>query len=300
MRVTDLVFCFPPIILAMAIAAALGIGTRNTVIAMLVVWWPKFARLARSLVHRPALAGIRRGRASSALARHTSCSARSCRTRSARWSCWSRSISATPSWCSPACRSSASAWCRRPPEWGSMVSEGRELVEQWWVATFPGSRHPDRGDRLQLRGRRPARLARSQHASDEAMTMHDIAHRIRLRRQKRAIAGRSCRCATCAPGSSPMPAWCARSMASASRSAAARRWASSANPAPARASPRKSIMSLLEEPARIVERLDSVPRPRDRDADRGRAARNPRRRDRHGLPGPDDLAQSGAAHRAPA
>ena len=50
MRTTDLIFCFPPIILAMAIAAALGIGTRNTVIAMLVVWWPKFARLARSLV----------------------------------------------------------------------------------------------------------------------------------------------------------------------------------------------------------------------------------------------------------
>ena len=27
-----------------------------------------------------------------------------------------------------------------PPtaEWGSMVSEGRELVNQWWVATFPG------------------------------------------------------------------------------------------------------------------------------------------------------------------
>ena len=50
MRATDLMFCFPPIILAMAIAAALGIGTRNTVIAMLVVWWPKFTRLARSLV----------------------------------------------------------------------------------------------------------------------------------------------------------------------------------------------------------------------------------------------------------
>ncbi len=24
------------------------------------------------------------------------------------------------------------------PEWGSMVAEGRELVGQWWVATFPG------------------------------------------------------------------------------------------------------------------------------------------------------------------
>ena len=50
MRLTDLVLCFPPIILAMAIAAALGIGTTNTIIAMLVVWWPKFARLSRSLV----------------------------------------------------------------------------------------------------------------------------------------------------------------------------------------------------------------------------------------------------------
>ena len=50
MRLTDLVLCFPPIILAMAIAAALGIGTTNTIIAMLIVWWPKYARLARSLV----------------------------------------------------------------------------------------------------------------------------------------------------------------------------------------------------------------------------------------------------------
>ena len=24
------------------------------------------------------------------------------------------------------------------PEWGSMVAEGRELIEQWWVAAFPG------------------------------------------------------------------------------------------------------------------------------------------------------------------
>ena len=61
MRLTDLVLCFPPIILAMAIAAALGIGTTNTIIAMLVVWWPKFARLARSLVIVQRVAGIRRG-----------------------------------------------------------------------------------------------------------------------------------------------------------------------------------------------------------------------------------------------
>ena len=47
------------------------------------------------------------------------------------------------------------------PEWGSMVSEGRELIEQWWVAAFPGLRHPDRGARLQFPRRRHPRLARS-------------------------------------------------------------------------------------------------------------------------------------------
>jgi len=24
------------------------------------------------------------------------------------------------------------------PEWGAMVSEGRELVDQWWISTAPG------------------------------------------------------------------------------------------------------------------------------------------------------------------
>lgn len=50
MRLTDVVMCFPPMILALAIAAALGIGVGNTILAMLVVWWPKFARLSRSVV----------------------------------------------------------------------------------------------------------------------------------------------------------------------------------------------------------------------------------------------------------
>ncbi|MBN8890461.1 MAG: D-ala-D-ala transporter subunit [Rhodospirillales bacterium 70-18] len=138
MRLTDLVFCFPPIILAMAIAAALGIGTVNTVIAMLVVWWPKFARLARSLVITQ---------------------------RSMEYVEAAQSVGFGP----------AHILVRQilpnavgplvvlltldvgnailvfaglsflglgvvPPtaEWGAMVAEGRELVQQWWVATFPG------------------------------------------------------------------------------------------------------------------------------------------------------------------
>ena len=138
MRVTDLVFCFPPIILAMAIAAALGIGTRNTVIAMLVVWWPKFARLARSLVIGQ---------------------------RSAEYVAAAQAIGfgpthilfrqIVPNAIGPlivlvtldlgnailvfAGLSFLGLGVVPPtPEWGSMVSEGRELVNQWWVATFPG------------------------------------------------------------------------------------------------------------------------------------------------------------------
>lgn len=138
MRATDLMFCFPPIILAMAIAAALGIGTRNTVIAMLVVWWPKFARLSRSLVLG------QRSLEYVAAARTVGFS---------RSHILFREI--LPNAVGPlvvlitldlgnailvfAGLSFLGLGVVPPtPEWGSMVSEGRELVAQWWVATFPG------------------------------------------------------------------------------------------------------------------------------------------------------------------
>jgi peptide/nickel transport system permease protein len=138
MRLNDLVLCFPPIILALAIAAALGIGTFNTMVAMLVVWWPKFARLAHSLVlvqrsqeyvEAAIVMGFGPGRI---LLRHI-----------------------IPNSIGPlivlvtldlgnaimtfAGLSFLGLGVVPPtPEWGSMVAEGRELVAQWWVATFPG------------------------------------------------------------------------------------------------------------------------------------------------------------------
>ncbi len=138
MRATDLMFCFPPIILAMAIAAALGIGTRNTVIAMLVVWWPKFARLARSLVIS------QRSQEYVAAARAVGFGPAHILLRQI-----------IPNSVGPlivlvtldlgnailvfAGLSFLGLGVVPPtPEWGSMVSEGRELVSQWWVATFPG------------------------------------------------------------------------------------------------------------------------------------------------------------------
>ena len=50
MRIADVVFAFPTIILAMVIAAALGPSLFNAVIAMLLVSWPAYARVTRSLV----------------------------------------------------------------------------------------------------------------------------------------------------------------------------------------------------------------------------------------------------------
>lgn len=52
MRATDLFFAFPPLVLAMAITAALGPSLVNAVIAAIVVWWPTYARLVRGEVLR--------------------------------------------------------------------------------------------------------------------------------------------------------------------------------------------------------------------------------------------------------
>lgn len=50
MRAADLVFAFPGIILAMAIAAALGPSVQNAVIAAAISWWPAYSRAVRSIV----------------------------------------------------------------------------------------------------------------------------------------------------------------------------------------------------------------------------------------------------------
>ncbi len=50
MRFADMMIAFPGLVLAIAVAGILGASTRNAVIAITIVTWPKYARLARSLV----------------------------------------------------------------------------------------------------------------------------------------------------------------------------------------------------------------------------------------------------------
>ena len=48
MRITDVFLAFPPLLLAIAIAAALGPSFSNTMIAIAITWWPWYARLVRA------------------------------------------------------------------------------------------------------------------------------------------------------------------------------------------------------------------------------------------------------------
>ena len=52
MRLADMMLAFPGIVLAIAIAGILGGSVVNTILALLVVSWAKYARLVRSLVLR--------------------------------------------------------------------------------------------------------------------------------------------------------------------------------------------------------------------------------------------------------
>lgn len=47
MRITDVFFGLPALVLAMAIAIALGPGIRNMTFVLMIIWWPTYARLAR-------------------------------------------------------------------------------------------------------------------------------------------------------------------------------------------------------------------------------------------------------------
>ena len=50
MRIADMFLSFPPLLLAMAIAAFLGPSLQNAIIALIISWWPWYTRLIRGQV----------------------------------------------------------------------------------------------------------------------------------------------------------------------------------------------------------------------------------------------------------
>jgi peptide/nickel transport system permease protein len=139
MRATDLMLAFPTVILAMIISAALGAGIRNAVIAIMIAWWPSYARFARGLV----LAA--REREYVEAARAAGASAGRIFVRHILTTIISPIVILSTLDVGHAILTFASLSFLglgpppQIPEWGSMVAAGRDYIDQaWWIGTFPG------------------------------------------------------------------------------------------------------------------------------------------------------------------
>jgi peptide/nickel transport system permease protein len=140
MRFTDLFLSVPGLVLAIALVAALGAGIVNAMIALVLVWWPGYVRLAESkalsireeaFIEAARVAGASRLRI---LWRHV------------LPNCVSPIIVKMSMDIGQAILAVASLGfiglgAKPPtPEWGAMISIARGyLPEWWWYAIFPGA-----------------------------------------------------------------------------------------------------------------------------------------------------------------
>jgi peptide/nickel transport system permease protein len=138
MRAADLVFAFPAIILAMVVTAALGRGLTNAVLALVIVAWPSYARVVRSLV-----LSIEDSEYVWAT-RLLGSSARRALVREVLPNVVGPVlVLATLDVGNAILLLSGLSFLglgAQPPaaEWGSMVATGTQYFQFWWMGTFPG------------------------------------------------------------------------------------------------------------------------------------------------------------------
>lgn len=138
MRFTELFMAFPTIILALAITAALGADIRNAIIALVVVWWPTYARLIRGLVLEV------KGREFVEAARSLGASSPYVLFRTVLPNCVSPMIVLSTLDIGNAILTFAGLSFLglgpepSSPEWGRMVSIGIDFFDQWWMWLYPG------------------------------------------------------------------------------------------------------------------------------------------------------------------
>jgi peptide/nickel transport system permease protein len=139
MRITDVFFSIPYLILAMAITAALGPGLLNAMFSLSMVWWPIYARLIRGQVlqirQAPYIEAVRGLGASRKriVFRHILPNALTPVIVQASLDFGNAIMYA-------AALSFIGLGAQPPaPEWGAMISLARNyLQDSWWFATFPG------------------------------------------------------------------------------------------------------------------------------------------------------------------
>ena len=138
MRFTDMIMAFPIIILAMTIAAALGPGLDHTMIALVAVSWPRYARVTRGLVLSvKENEYVHASRAMGASEPHIL-------TRVVLPNCLAPAVvMATLDLGNAILTFSGLSFLGLgspppAPEWGAMVAAGVQSFDQWWVGVFPG------------------------------------------------------------------------------------------------------------------------------------------------------------------
>ena len=160
MRSTDLVFAFPPIILAMVVAAVLGRGLQNAAIAIVIVAWPPYARIVRGLVMSVGDSEYVQS------ARLLGASARRALVRDVLPNVAGPVlVLMTLDLATAILLLSGLSFLglgAQPPqaEWGSMVADGTQYFQWWWMGTFPGLAIFTVVARVQLPGRQPPRRVR--------------------------------------------------------------------------------------------------------------------------------------------
>jgi ABC-type dipeptide/oligopeptide/nickel transport system permease subunit len=138
MRSTDLVFAFPPIILAMVVAAVLGRSLQNAAIAIVIVAWPPYARIVRGLVLTVGDSEYVQS------ARLLGASARRALFRDVLPNVAGPVlVLMTLDLATAILLLSGLSFLglgAQPPqaEWGSMVADGTQYFQWWWMGTFPG------------------------------------------------------------------------------------------------------------------------------------------------------------------
>ena len=138
MRSADLVCAFPPIILAMVVAAVLGRGLTNAAIAIVIVAWPPYARVVRGLVLSVGESEYVQS------ARLLGAPARVALFRDVLPNvAGSVLVLMTLDLATAILLLSGLSFLglgAQPPqaEWGSMVADGTQYFQWWWMGTFPG------------------------------------------------------------------------------------------------------------------------------------------------------------------
>lgn len=139
MRITDAFLAFPKLVLALAFAAALGAGIENAILAIAITSWPPYARIARAetltIRNTDYIAAAQMSGASGlrVLAGHIM-----------PMCLPSLIVRVTLDMAGVILTAAGLGFlglgvAPPQPEWGSMVSDGRnQILDQWWICTYPG------------------------------------------------------------------------------------------------------------------------------------------------------------------